>query len=545
MIACGQQPGFITSRQFSGLTGLKKRAAVQALAGCHEGKAWREHALIVVTQRGRGGCAGRSYLVRVDSLPPDLRQRAEAMFGIPPDITAPAAALPAPATGTALAAPDVAPLALPVIAAGAVAATRRWEWVMAIIRPALALPEGSRERAEMIRRLTQQNLPMPSGDTQQFSKTTLYRWIAEYEKKGLGGLERKGRSDRGRTRVLISRLWDKVVPFPDKVKKRIAANLDTYVKSVWAKAGGGKGRGSAKTGGGWNNVCNLARKELVKMTRAAGLDLPMNQLLGLCAVPRRFAEQHRNYAIIALKNNDAKAFFDTALPRTRRTREGMVPMELVVGDVHKLDIYLRRVDGSLYTPYLIAWSDVATNRIRWTVVFPEKGRGIRQEDVIKSFIEMVQDPEWGMPQALYLDNGSEYFKMNFINDAMRLTACTQDKDFRVGFTSDDPEISNLVEEAKSARRKAVVNAQPYNAPAKPIEGLFAVLEGGPFAMVPGWIGGNRMKAKTKNVGHEPHVYPGQPSDLVNALTACSDFYHTKDQTGSLNGLMNPLIFICN
>ena len=57
---------------------------------------------------------------------------------------------------------------------------------------------------------------------------------------------------------------------------------------------------------------------------------------------------------------------------------------------------------------------------------------------------------WGLPSALYLDNGSEYRWADFVDDAMKLIA-------RVTFTDD--------------RDSRVVRARPYNAPAKAIEGI--------------------------------------------------------------------------
>ncbi|QJP12373.1 hypothetical protein G3545_01055 [Starkeya sp. ORNL1] len=83
-------------------------------------------------------------------------------------------------------------------------------------------------------------------------------------------------------------------------------------------------------------------------------------------------------------------------------------MQLVVGDVHHLDMVMLREDGSEAWPKAIAWLDQATNRIRLDLLLLGKGEGIRNADVIASFIRMTQDPAWGMPRGLYLDNESEY-----------------------------------------------------------------------------------------------------------------------------------------
>ena len=81
-----------------------------------------------------------------------------------------------------------------------------------------------------------------------------------------------------------------------------------------------------------------------------------------------------------------------------------------------------------------------------------------------------------------------------------------------------------------------MKAQPYNAPAKAIEGLFGVLEAGPLSMLPGWIGGNRMRKKTANVGREPDVYPGGEEEFRRSLATALEWYETNPQQGTLNGL---------
>ena len=90
--------------------------------------------------------------------------------------------------------------------------------------------------------------------------------------------------------------------------------------------------------------------------------------------------------------------------------------------------------------------------------------------------------------------------------------------------------------AAKSRRTAIVKAQPYNAAAKAIEGLFGVLEAGPFSMLPGWIGGNRMRKKTANVGREPDVYPGGEEEFRRSLATALEWYETNPQQGTLNGL---------
>lgn len=521
----------LSSREFASIAGIEERRATRALSRAVQGYTWRGHPLSVIAQYGRGGSSGLSYLVRIDSLPADLRLRAEAMFGQDEaEEEATASNLPVPVQNH-----------LPVsLSAAPVIASREWEWRLEVIRPALQHGKDTPERSAAIQELSNRVFMVPhkaKGHVRKsFSENTLRSWLNKYEGRGIAGLCRKSRSDKGENRVIISRSWDDAVPFTDDQKYAIQQALITRVKTIWTAAGGGKGVGGGKNGGGWRICARLASHRLIELTREAGCGFSDAQLVALCEVPRGFVEPHRNFAILALKNNDAKGFFDKALPRTRRTRYGMLPMDLVVGDVHHLDIYLSREDGSLFTPKIIAWCDLATNRMFCTLAFVEKGKGIRQGDVIASFIDMTQHPEWGMPKCLYLDNGGEYSKLGFVDDAMKLAQLAGCQDFRLGHVDDDPGMRNTVTRAANSRRKMVVNAQPYNAPAKPIEGVFAVLEAGPLAMLPGWIGGDRMKAKTKNVGKAPSPFDGDEEAFSEAFHAALDYYHTNPQDGSLKGL---------
>lgn len=70
---------------------------------------------------------------------------------------------------------------------------------------ALALREGLThgELAESLRRISQECYRPPNAvRTRTFSVPTLERWLYTYKKKGLDGLRRAGRSDRGRGREL-------------------------------------------------------------------------------------------------------------------------------------------------------------------------------------------------------------------------------------------------------------------------------------------------------------------------------------------------------
>ena len=129
-----------------------------------------------------------------------------------------------------------------------------------------------------------------------------------------------------------------------------------------------------------------------------------------------------------MHDKDARQFFDRMLPRIRRHREGLQPMDIVVGDVHPIDILLTRADGSTVTPRAIAWLDVATQRLHVTLVQLEKGEGIKQVHVAQAFAAMCS--AWGLPHQLYLDNGAEYGWQDMLDGFAQLSRLTGDAPVR-------------------------------------------------------------------------------------------------------------------
>ncbi|NMG46408.1 hypothetical protein GPA22_22070, partial [Aromatoleum toluvorans] len=111
----------------------------------------------------------------------------------------------------------------------------------------------------------------------------------------------------------------------------------------------------------------------------------------------------------------------------------------------------------------------------------------------------------------------------------RLTQTLQQR-FTVAELPASGELCELVSE-----QRQVVRANPYNAPAKPIEGLFSVIEGTVLSMIPGWTGGDRMRAKTHNVGHAPEPYPGTWEQFHADFETALAFYHQTQQGGTMSG----------
>ena len=479
---------WLDTREFAARAGVGERVARRALQRCMGGGRWRAVALIVAwaDKPGRGGKAGWALRVRADSLPADLGGTA--------------------APKAALAVPSRDELARIEVSASLPADGGVWHWRRRVIGPALAHPPRSAERKAAVRAIAGQMRELPSGRTGRVSRTTVYRWIAAYDRTGLAGLQ-SARTGNPRP-AIVTRRWDKAVPFDGATKRRITDEIAVFVNSHWA----------AGQEHGWRQVARFASHELAKATVAAGFDPGGRELARVCQLTRTFVERGRPYRALAIKDRDAKRFADEQ-PRVRRTVAGLAPMAVIEGDVHHLDVLLRRPDGSTFTPKAVAWLDRANRRLFATLVFLPKGKGVRQEHVIESFVAMTAAERWGMPQLLYLDNGGEYNWASFVDDAMRL-----DMKFR------------LAQGDAADRRSKIVRAQPYNAPAKSIEPAFGVIERSVLSQLPGWIGGDRMRAPTKNVGRKPEVWPGAEDEFRQAFQTALEVYETTPQhDGELGG----------
>jgi hypothetical protein len=472
---------YIALPELAALAGISERAVEKAVARSRrdDGYCWRSTVLVSRTVRGRGGRSGLRYEVRVDSLPIELQQRFKQHYGE----------------------------ALPQLSHGLQAQEER-DFRYYVISPALAHPKGSNERGAAIRDIAGRDHRRSGKKPGRLSERTIQRWLDDHEVHGLAGLGRAKRVDAGRRMAIVSRRWDAAVTFDDAEKHRIERAVREYVAGLHAA-----GESAAI-------LAELAALRLQKLTSKAGCDLAIET----CRLPSHFIGGMRVHRRQALKSRDRKAYEDQK-PRIRRTREGMAPMAIIVGDVHPVDIVLSREDGSTAHARAIGWLDMATNRIWLDLILLDKGKGITNAHVIRSFINMVE--AWGAPRALYLDNGSEYNWAPFIDDALQLIG---DGGRRLLGTAE-------------LRASQITRAQPYNAAAKPIEGIFAVLERTYFQAIPGWIAGDRMKKKASSVGGKVEPFPGSFDDFRTIIDMQLALYHRMPQRGTLKGRSPDQVYV--
>lgn len=453
---------WITTATLADLAGIDRRRALKAIYRAHRKLPWRGVVLTIRAASGQRGHSGLQYQIAVESLPSELRVKwARECSG--------------QADG-----------------AHATSNDSSWKRKLAILAPAISAIEAGTPVAPVIAAIA----ATPAAP----SKATLYQWLNRYLSHGVSGLQRHRRRDAKTARVLVSEEWDAVAAALDAaVRREVAATLETYVKSLYANGVPGA-----------RHVIRKASARLFELTRAAGVAGEDAAMIRACTVSRHYVERVAHYRLVAIRDKDARRFHDRHVPRIKRTRHGLLPMQAVAADVHHCDVFYRRPDGTTATPKLIAWLDLATNRLFADVVFLGKREGVRQDHVVWSFKNLVG--AWGLMRTLYLDNGSEYGWTDFVEDALECAT----------FLGSGVAIQG---------GGGVTRARPYNAQAKVIESAFAALERGPLAMVRGFVGGDRMRAKTHNVGRAPLPHPGRPDEVAADIQRAVEAYNATVQTG--------------
>lgn len=481
---------WIPTSTFGELSGLSERQARRALTAALSGGQWRGADLVARYE-------GKGLQVYGPSLPPDLRDIWHKCYRACHAVKeAETVTLPSPGRYSAKIADDYA----------------LWRWKLELLAAALQFPKFSKERGEALKATAAKEATKPNGKPWMPAISTLEAWLKIVEDQGEQALQRKPRQESA-PRVLISRAWDKACPLADGKKAEIAAHMETHVKTLWKEGAPG-----------WKRVNQLASVELLEQCRRAGWH---EATLKNCEPGRPFVDKFREYALVALKEKNAKRFFDTQMPRIQRHRNGYKPGDIVIGDVHPIDV-VREIDGRMVHARLISWLDVATYDLFVTVVILPPGQGITQADIAASFVDVVQ--AWGLPKQLRLDNGKEYQWDAMIQGFQALAGLVSAfQAFHVSIMGKG-EAAELIDGEQFA---AISRARPYNAPAKQIEHVFAIIEYLFFSMMPGWVGGDRMNKRTQLVGQDPKAYRGKDDDFARDIGICLDLYrNTVQKDGS-------------
>lgn len=509
----------LDSAEFSRLIDKPLRAAQRALkSGRFDGSEIDVQA--VPSKVGRGGIV---RMVNVDSLTADLRAKYYLQFGI--DINAQKVGGWMASMSRLQEAMDHDPQYD--------VDRKTANWRLNIIRPILGTKARSAERGQLINKIADDGVIGEDGQRQSVTKVSLYNWVKKYEAKGLNGLIRKKRNDSKKQRVIVTQKWDQFFThfgISEADHSYIGDEIRAHIAGLWAA-------GAA----GWSVVSEQAATRLIEMSRVLNVPefdaVPVgngrdqsttHSQFGLCRISRRMAELQRKASLIAIKDKDNAQFQDKFAASIRRDYSSLSPREIVVGDVHPVDIMMRRPDGSVVYPKAISWMDPSTNEIHMTFVLCEKSEGIRREHVAQSFEAMVD--AWGLPKLLYLDNGSEYKWAEMIDGFTMLSKLAGR--MSVFDLNADKQVSGRVEQA----RESVIRSLAYNAKGKPkIEGAFGNIEQVFFSTIKGWTAGDRMNKKTHLKGRDPMAFDGDAHDFLETASKALQWYHRRPQNGRLAG----------
>lgn len=440
-------PIWLTASEFAQLAGTSRRAATKALSRSLADKEWHGVSLIVREVDGRGGNCGQRYEVLLSSLPEPL-QRAYSDLSSEDHTCAIVAHVSKPLPKF-IAAPNQS----------AIEAKR-----FAVLRLIMATEKGTRERADAIR---------DAAHHHDIPLRTIQRWVKRGDDHGwdLDALGRKKPSDSGKSRIWVSRPFDRHFFAAGYGQDELADLAEWLTREIagWWQSPVGRA--------GWDRVRRETRTALERQCQARGFQLPARAF----DISRSRIEKLRFHRAVDIMENDAKRF-DDMKPRIRRDNIRFQPMEQIVMDVKPLDCVLSRPDGSLAYPKLIGFMDTGTHRLFGRIVLLPKGEGIRQEHVTTAFLDMVDDPDWGLPQQLYYDNGSEYAHFELIREALKMIA--------------------------NEGARVIVKAKPYSGASKPIESKFSVIDRHITSLMAGYTGPNRMDKKVQRVGRQAEPYLG-------------------------------------
>lgn len=167
---------YISTDAFARLANISPQAARAIARKALSGAAWRGKTLSVAVTTGKGGSSGKRYLIDRTSLPEEINST----------LIVDNNSLKSPSIDTN----HRLTLVLRIMASG---------------------KRGSAERAQCIREIARKFPKSHDRQSSGVSERTLRGWVSSYEKEGLCGLHRGHRADRGSSRVVAWRAWDRAM----------------------------------------------------------------------------------------------------------------------------------------------------------------------------------------------------------------------------------------------------------------------------------------------------------------------------------------------
>ncbi|MFN3724758.1 MAG: helix-turn-helix domain-containing protein [Allosphingosinicella sp.] len=436
------------------------------------------YALAVKETRGRGGRSGVRYLIAVDSFPEGLRlllggRRAH-------EETVEEARGPEEVAGSV----TLTDCELAAIRAQRGDPSEVTTKLKAIIPICATTRRHSPERAQAI---------VKAAAETKVDKSTISRWIHQYARYGVAGLARRRGRPVGQS-ICISRAFDTAFREAGGSQAQLQ-NVRNYlvgtIKSVFASPASNSGK---------KHCVFLVKEALLAYCEAFGWHVRPE---AIAISPKLIDEHWAEYSLVNVYLHDARGFRNQA-PGIGRTKNGLRPMDIVFSDVKYLRWRIRGDDGILYRLAKIAFFDVATSRLRQDLLLLNrpglKNDDVSSEDIIKAYSDMACHPEWGVPEVLYIDNGSNY---NLLAD-----------------------LHWIISRHREGVPRPVLRAAPWHPETKPIEGAFAVFQHCAESKIAGFAGFDKRRTWCDNLAEiDAGVFPGSWEDFQEEFRSAAELFH--------------------
>jgi hypothetical protein len=351
------------------------------------------------------------------------------------------------------------------------------EELYTVLRPILDEPAFSKARARRISEVAK---------IHGVSRSSVYSKVALLEQKGLGGLLPPPRPSR--LPLCVSKKFDtswRRAGHDEAELTALGAYLSQNIKDFWM---------SPCSDAGAPTIILFAETVLDSLCAERGISFPQSAI----KVSRSIVMAQQRYRAAYRSTVDVD-FDRDRRPRIMRSARGYLPMQLVFVDV-RYSRFAIMDEGGIVHPAQIAFHDVATGRMYQTLVKCSGAQKVRACDVTNAFLNMISDPKWGLPSALYMDQGAEN------NWLVRLGAAAA---------------------AHPDARFRNIKAAPFNAPAKPVEGAFATFNRQAECLVPGFPGFKKDRPRrTGSANSSQTVYPGSWVDFCAAMQKVATLFHS-------------------
>lgn len=309
------------------------------------------------------------------------------------------------------------------------------------------------------------------------SLRTLYRWMDAYEAQGLPGIMRAvKRKDAGSTPSICPAAYNYAYGlYCDKVKRTQATIYNKLVDR--AKAMGPSACKKCMFAEG-----TAARRQLMltdEINHYAACQDPDKKGM---RVPE--CRQTLNRILNAIPDDEVvlsrqgkKAWKDAHMVMASREKPQEVN-RVWFGDHHQFDAFVLDESGKPIRPWLTAWYDAATGCLVGWVLCENPNTETITEAFIRAVAHTQHSPFYGLPAALYIDNGKDYLSKTFESGLIR----EQD----LGFLNSNIATNSVIQ----LFNVQIHHAVPYHAWSKTVERFFGTLEDIWIREVPGWCGGS-------------------------------------------------------